>query len=303
MFNRILVPLDGSELAEKALQPAVKLARKIGGELVLLAAASVQQVFVTEMTAYSASQIETEHAHTRDRLTAYLGEMAEQLPSYLPAHCHVIDGDAAGVIVDTAVSEKIDLIVMSTHGRSGVSRWIMGSVTERVLRQAPCPVLVLREDVEFDNILITLDGSELAEYALPVGLTFAKMMEGKVVLMSVQPQDEIDPAFIADLERIEPGLGGITRDDYYHRTESYLERMAKKIKMEFDQEVETEPRDGPPATMILNYIEKQDVDLVVMATHGRTGLSRWRYGSVTEKVLREGKSAFLVVRPPLAELS
>lgn len=301
MFNKILVPLDGSELAEQALRPAVTLARKLDGEIMLLSAAVVKYAVVTETTGYGMSQVEEPHAYTHERLTSYLQEVQQKLSVYLQSSVKVVEGDAASVIVDAAVDEDVDLIVMSTHGRSGLSRWILGSVTEKVLRQAPCPVLVLHEATPLRNILITLDRSMLSEYALEPGLEIARGLGSCVTLLSAESDDEIDPRFFTELDKVESGLGGKARDDFYRRTEIYLQRTAKRLQPTVEQRIEIAPKRGLAAPTILDYIESHDIDLVVMATHGRTGLSRWRYGSVTEKVLHGAKCALLIVRPPLSE--
>ena len=221
--------------------------------------------------------------------------------SGLALRTKVKDGDAAGVIIDTAVAENVDLIVMSTHGRSGLSRWVLGSVTEKVLRQAPCPVLVIRDTKPFSHVLITVDGSPLSEYALAPGFEVARRLGSSVTLFSVEQAEELDPRFIAELERTEKGLGQLASDDFYRRTETYLENLADRYEPQLDQEIQTAPRStAPVAQSILDFIEANDIDLVVMSTHGRSGLKRWVYGSVTEKVLHGAHCAKLVVRPPAA---
>ncbi len=302
MFKKILVPLDGSVLAEQALEPALTLAHQTGGELLLLSVANVKDIVMTEPIGNGIVDLKIDHAHSPQRLTAYLEGVLGKLMSHLPIMTEVAEGDVASIIVDTAVDEDVDVIIMSTHGRSGLSRWVMGSVTERVLRHAPCPVLVLREAIPIKNILITLDGSPLSEYALEPGLEIARNLESEITLLGVQSTDEIDPAMIAELDKVEPGLGSITQNGYYHRTEDYLDQTLARLQPEFEKTIHVAPREGTPAPAILDYIDVHDIDLVVMATHGRTGLKRWRFGSVTEKVLHEARCALLIIRPPLSEL-
>ncbi len=301
MFNKILVPLDSSNLAEQALEPAITLARKTGGELILLSASNVQQLVIADPIGHGMIEMDVAQTHGQKNLSAYLDKIQHKVPTNIPVETKIIEGDAASAIVDTVVNENVDLIVMSTHGRSGLSRWVMGSVTERVFRHAPCPVLALREDTSLANVLITLDGSPLSEYALEPGLAIARKLQSDVTLMSTQSTNHIAPAIIAELDDAEPGLGTMTQNDFYHRAENYLRHTAKRMQPDIEQTIQIAPMEGKAASSILDYINTHDVNLVVMATHGRTGLKRWRYGSVTEKVLRHANCALLIIRPPLSE--
>jgi nucleotide-binding universal stress UspA family protein len=118
-----------------------------------------------------------------------------------------------------------------------------------------------------------------------------------VSLLSVKPDQDLDPRFVAELEKVERGLGGQATDDFYHRIETYLKRIARRYQPKMEQEIGIAPRTGRVAPAILNYVEGEGIDLIVMATHGRSGLQRWVYGSVTEKVLRQAKCSMLIVRP------
>lgn len=297
MFTKILVPLDGSELAERALAPATTLATPHSGKVILLSVTYLQHMFVEEPGGYGFLLPEDSLAKTRRELTAYLENLrrtrARPELNFLP---RVLDGDVASCIVDTAASEDVDLIVMSTHGRSGFSRWILGSVTERVLRQAPCPVLVIRETKPFQHVLITLDGSELSEQALEPGLEVARRFGSRVTLFQVETSERRAPQFVAELESVKGGSSDKARDDSY--LETYLQHLSRQFQPTMDQEIEFAYATGPVAPAILDFIESHDIDLVAMTTHGRSGLKRWVYGSVTEKVLRVADCGLLIIRPP-----
>lgn len=298
MFRKIMVPLDGSELAENALEPAVSLAEKTDGKILLLSAAVHDLALARSRPGLGMEIVDELATHSRERLGVYLASVRKaHEDSPVAFELKVEEGDAASAIVDTAAAEEVDLIVMSTHGRSGISLWLMGSVTERVLRSAPCPVLAVHDEQFFEHILITLDGSELSERALEPGVAVARLLGGRVTLLSVEPPEEVEPGLFSDLEMAEAGLGEKVRDQSYQRTESYLQRMAGRCSESLDREVDIAPRTGAVAPAILDYIDYKEVDLVVMATHGRTGLRRWVYGSVTEKVLRKARCATLIVRP------
>jgi nucleotide-binding universal stress UspA family protein len=298
MFEKILVPLDGSPFAERALGPALALAQEGQGEVILLSVPYTKQIVVEDWDNYGLDQ---SLEQSQQELIEYLeGLKAKKAHPALKLRTIVTAGDEAGVIVDTALTEEIDLIVMATHGRSGFSRWMLGSITEKVLRTAPCPVLVIREDKPLSHIMITLDGSALSEVALGPGMEIASRLGSHVTLLSVEPTEMVDPKFVAELDKIEAGLGGRTVEDFYHRTESYLQHLAREVQADLELIVRIAPKTGPVAEAILATIETDNVDLVVMATHGRTGLKRWVYGSVTEKVMRAARCNMLIIRPPLA---
>jgi nucleotide-binding universal stress UspA family protein len=298
MLKKILVPLDGSILAQKALAPAMDLARPVHGKVFLVSASVTEQLEAVEAVQPPMLSIEAPYHRSHETLTSYL-----QTASAAYAHpdvtiqAEVVPGDPASVIVDTAEAEDVDLIVMSTHGRTGLSRWVLGSVAVKVLRCAPCPVLVVRGTAAFARVLITLDGSPLSEQALEPGLEVARLLGSSISLMSVEPYQELDSRLVAELEKVERGLGGQATDDFYHRIEAYLDRIARKHQPEMEQKIRIAPRAGRVAPAILNYVESEGIGLIVMATHGRTGLQRWAYGSVTEKVLRRAKCSMLIVRP------
>lgn len=303
MFQKILVPLDGSELAEQALEPAHRLAEAANGELLLLSVPYLKHLFVHEVAGYALLWPEQSMSHTYQELSAYLQSLQEHYPH---TGCRwitqIVEGDEASVIVDTAVAQNVDLIVMSTHGRSGFSHWYFGSVTEKVLQSAPCPVLVLREARPFRHVLITLDGSRLSERALLPGLALANSFAANVTLLRVEEPEELDPAFMRELDMQEAGLGRQAYDEFYFRTENYLAEIAERHQPLCHQPLKQLVMAGSPAQEILAAIENSDVDVVVMATHGRTGLRRWVFGSVTEKVMRHVRGGVLIVRPPNSDL-
>jgi len=182
---------------------------------------------------------------------------------------------------------------MSTHGYSGITRWVMGSVTEKVLHHAACPVLVARPADSIRKVLISLDGSELSESTLEPGLEVAAGLGAEVTLLRVV--ERLDAAQRDYLDEMERGLGNRVQQEFYEDAEEYLHDQIKSYRRA-GLNIQTAVRDGSAADRILDFAKAQKVDLIAMATHGRTGLRRWVYGSVTEKVLHTGCCSMLIVR-------
>jgi len=304
MFRKILVPLDGSELAELALEFALRIAEPAEGELVLLSVSALRPVYAVDHGGYGTIVSEETLEASREELEHYLEKVhQEQVGSKCATRLLVLEGDEASTIVDTAVSEDVDLIVMSTHGRTGFTRWMLGSVTEKVLRVAPCPVLVVRSSTPICRAVITLDGSKLAEFALEPGLEVARSLGCEVTLLKVSRPVALKTEEVSRLESIEKGLGTYYRENVIAGDESYLRSLAARSHSMLGKRISFATSEGPVAQNILAFAKNLDAHLIVMATHGRTGLRRWVYGSITEKVLRTADCAMLVVRPPLDEMN
>ncbi len=308
MFRKILVPLDGSALAEIALQTAVSLAQQAQGKIILLQIPTIHTpVLPSTPEAVTFNLYAPEYAVDEGVGTSreYLNQIRYGFGRHIEDvqwQVCVEEGDPASVIVDVAQEENVDLIAMSTHGRSGLGRWVMGSVTEKVLRHAPCPVLTVRSTRPLNKILVTLDGSELAERSIPYALDLAEVLETEVTLLQVQTGVSlVDLEAAATLDAYEHGMGQRYMDGEYEREIIYLENRWHDCQRN-GIKIKTAVREGKPAQTILEYARHNQIDLIAMTTHGRTGLRRWRYGSVTEKVLRGTDCAMLIVRSPEEEL-
>jgi nucleotide-binding universal stress UspA family protein len=274
MFERILVPLDGSALAEAVLTPLAPLARRTGALLLPL---RVYRADVSSRMDSSALTLDR-----RQEAEAYIARMEDYLAADgLESRGLVRFGDAAETILDTAEEENASLIALSTHGRSGLSRWVYGSVAEKVLRASRRPVLVVRSFVAasatpvtkpFGTILLPTDGSACAESVVPAVAALARRFGSRVVVLRVLEEDG-------------------ERETAADAVQSVTARLAAEG---VDGVVAL--KRGDPAGQILDACPTYDVDLLAMGTHGRTGPSRWIFGSVTEKVLRAAPIPLLVVR-------
>jgi nucleotide-binding universal stress UspA family protein len=306
-LDTIIVPLDGSALAECAVPVALSLLAPDTGRLILVRVpvyAETQAPIGAEYNMFwpeirdAPSSFRQVYQDTAD----YLAHVAARAgKSGIDVVTRVEEGDRAGAISDLAAEVKADLIVMTTHGRTGMSRWIIGSVTERVMNDAPCPVLAVRAQSDClpdrptngvaNRILVPLDGSELAELALGPALAIAKRVGGELILFRVaQPQGEVDPGQNEMMIETPESVG------------SYQDRVAAACR---EHGVATATMTVTPggsgaagiANAILDFAAAQQVNLIAISTHGRSGLRRWVYGSVTEKVLHNADIATLIVRP------
>lgn len=305
-FRSILVPLDGSALAEKSLAPALQLARAMAGRvsegsvrLILLRVVGPVALVAADPMLYDELM-----RMGVDEAQAYLRTVLQTVDAG-PLHVEVqaVSGAPADAIVRYAEEHDVDLIVMSSHGRTGSSRWVYGSVAEKVLHHAPCATVIIRAHVAvamFQNrkILVPLDGSPLAERALEPALAIAEAVQSDVTLLRVAPgREPLPQTMLPSGEDL-----GVARDiaaaQERAEAEAYLQRIyaARANRHLFFDVVTT---GGDIADAIVSYADERHMDLIVMSSHGRSGIGRWLHGSVAEKVLRGADCATLIIRGSL----
>jgi nucleotide-binding universal stress UspA family protein len=209
-------------------------------------------------------------------------------------------GNPEEAIIEHAASADNTLIAMATHGRSGVKRWLLGSIAEKVLRGGKNPLLLVRADeaakvegeAAVESIIVPLDGSELAETVLPVVVEWSKALRLKVVLFRAY---ELPAAVYYGRESYLPDYEGM-KAQFREQAGDYLEAKAKSLRAQGVDKVSFELVEGEGADEIAAYARKNPQALVAMCTHGRSGIRRWVLGSVTEKVVRHSGNPVLVVR-------
>ena len=284
MFRRILVPLDGSAFAEAALPAAFTLARKNSGEIRFLCV-------LEPVGSYPGAL----HTPDKDWAKGYLAKTSERTQQTWDGvlTTAVRNGRATDEIRAEAEDWGADVVVLATHGRGGLSRAWMGSVTDHFIRTATQPVLAIRpteagaaesaEPLAMGKVVVPLDGSQLAEAALPFGATLAKQFGAPLVLMRTVPLPRVpDLSYLPD----EMALS----DD----ASSYLKEHLDRLGSDGVRVSEVVVADNGTAHAILSEAES---NLVVMSTHGRTGFDRAFFGSVADKVVR-GASGPVMVIPP-----
>ncbi len=292
-MQKLMLTLDGSELSELAVPLARGLARATQAEIVLFRAAAAQVVPGLDPS-YMQVQVVAEAQQYleawEDRLRS-AGFNVTSVVSY---------GPAAEQIVDMAEFLGVDLIVMSTHGRSGLGRWVYGSVADKVLRASNVPVLLVRardyqpqaEEVMPSRLLVPLDGSKLAEAILPYVAELASKLEASVVLFQALPP--VEEALM------EEGRVVAYVDELMAQrataAKKYLEEVGARLTVD-GVSSEVRVAFGSAPEEIIQNAHQLGVDMIAMSTHGRSGVSRWVYGSVADRVLRGSGLPVLLFRP------
>lgn len=293
MYRKLLVPLDGSAYSERALPLVATLAQHLAADIVLMRAVSATVFPGVDPTEGQLRAIE--EAET------YLTRVASDLAARgLRVETAAPYGDAATEIVYEVGLRAIDLVVMCTHGRSGLGRWIYGSVAEQVLADCPVPVLLVRPTgtsakFELDParaaLLIPLDGSRFAEAVLPHATGLARVLGGRIVLVSV-----VEPELTRSYAFAETSFVPAWPVEANREAEDYLHEVARRLEAD-GLVVQTIVRQGWPADVIAYWGEELQATLIVMTTHGRTGVARTLLGSVALEVVRRSPLPVMLIRP------
>ena len=300
MYSRILVPLDGSELAEQVLPYVRLIAQRMQSPIDLIRTFSLS---IPELH-------DPVHAHYLEQITssfpaqaeAYLEKVKTTLQDLgVPVSSIVQEGEPPLHIVSEAKKKPDTLVAMSTHGRSGISRWVLGSVMDRVLHGTTNPLLVVRarsdgtaaQDVRLKTMTVPLDGSPTAEQVLPHVVDLAKALDLKVMLVRVVSTSQVFGEYVT-----------FQHEDFsqYLAAEAtnYLRNLRPRLRSQGVSSVEERLLHGHPATALVDLANETPDNLVAMTTHGRSGIRRWILGSVTDKIVRHSGDPVLVV-PSVAE--
>ena len=302
MFRKLLVPLDRSALAEQAIGQAAAIARAAHAEIDL--------VLVHQPLPFAGFNDEPWNAEQRDDEEKYLAWIAGELSSgaSITTTYGVIRGEAVDSICKRAWDVDADLIVMTSHGRTGLSRAWLGSVADGVLRHSAIPVLMLRP-VEtktdrlaahrlFKHILVPLDGSALAADMLASASALARSTGARVSLLRiVQPVPlmsvDVDMAFAYPPFVQDDAATGRLVEEAKQQLDEVARRLVDEAGISVDAHVVVAPH---IAQAIIDFARGHEVDVIAMSTHGR-GASRFLLGSIADKVLRASGLPTLLHRP------
>ena len=308
MFKRILTPLDGSTLSEGILPYVRALALALGARVELLRTyENLDHELALRDDADGAmimAALEPLTTRLHNQAQSYLDRVAEGLRGQgIPTDVDVRSGPAAIHIVNEAAVAEDTLVAMSTHGRTGLGRWIMGSVTDRVLHTTMAPLLVVHPDrgapsvdstAEIRTLIVPLDGSELAETVLPIATEVAKALGSRVILAETigipsgyYPEE--DSAAMT-------GVGVISQME--DQAEEYLGIRAAEMRRAGVADVCATVSRGSPAAEIEELARATPDSMIIACTHGRSGVGRTVLGSVTDRLARHSGHPSLIVRAP-----
>lgn len=290
MYQTILVPLDGSNAAEIVFPYAEELAAKLGAEITL---ASVSGLSATDVDHLYRAYLERVKEQVRHQLKDYGAKKETKV------FAKILLGKRAEEILHYADEINAGLIVMASRGSSGKGPWLLGNIAAKVLRATNRPVLLIRISASdaalqqkrlVKRILVPLDGSKIGEVAIPCTEALAQALGAELVLFRVMRQ--IVPSGSGTVAGLEQEREGTKASAI-----AYLEEVGKPLKkrgLRLSTSVEWSFKS--PADHIIEYAEKNAIDLIAMSTHGRSGIGRWVFGSETDKVLHAGDTPVLLVR-------
>jgi nucleotide-binding universal stress UspA family protein len=296
MFNHLLVPLDGSRLAEAALPPAAHLARSLGARVTL--------IHVVERNAPQEIHGDR-HLVDPDQANAYLKDVAARaFPASVQVECHVHTDEVrnvAGSLTQHAEELEPDLIVMCTHGREGLRSWLWGSIAQQVIARGTTPILLIQpegraEAPEFvcQRLLVPLDGNPEHEQGLPVAIELARACGADIHLIMVVPTLGTLPGEQAATGRLLPGATSLMLDMSEEGAEDLLRQKAAQYKS-FGLSTTVEVYRGEPASAIVRTAERVQADVIVLGTHGKAGMDAFWSGSVAPQVSSRSRVPLLLV--------
>ncbi len=304
-MKTILVPLDGSALAEQVLPSVRMLAPILGAEVHLLHVVSEADRYHLLVDAAPADLFATQRERTlnswetlRQQAESYLAPQAAQLRAAgVTTGFEIRLGSPAEVIVEVAEREHVVLIAMATHGYSGLKRWALGSIADKVVHATDTPIFLVRGEAQpptgaraLKRIMVPLDGSALSRQALPFATELATRTHAELIVLTA----------------LTPAIGEILSTTQFMRDDDTLGVARDRVMQEVGSVAdELRRQDIPvtplavidfPAEAIIDEAVRLHADLIVMATHGYGGLKRWALGSVADKVLHATTTPLVLVR-------
>ncbi len=296
MFEKILLPLDGSELAETAIPYVRDLASQLNSEVYLLHVCPEGHQNLNRM-----HKIYLDHTANglQQDIKAILG------PNQEPRiKSEVVSGEPVKAIFDFIQQNSISLVAITTCGASGIRRWTLGNVADKVVRGSGIPTLLVRVGESpretgkgfIKQILAPVDSSEVSRISVPYAVDLAKKLNARITLFSMA-----QTVYAQNLDGMGVGVG-VNWDAVDKATEKYtddsLSSLESDIRAKGVAVSHITVLGIDAASEILELEKKLPADLVVMTTRGRSNIARWAFGSVAEKVLREGGIPLLVIRQP-----
>jgi len=302
MLRSLVVPLDGSEFSERTLPLAGRLAAATGAELHLAhvhVSHPPDQLLSNTQFHYEGLDMEEYDARHRSEEREYLAKIGASMANGTRVEATLLEGNVAEEIAAYADSVDADMVLITTHGHTGVSRMWLGSVADALVRMTSLPLLIIHpahgghvpaDVASFHHILVPLDGSELSASILPAAEDLARAAGAHLTLLHVVSSSAVLGTRIFPLlpDDIAPAV---------EKASVYLENVAEGLRASgLEVSVHVEEHDAP-GRAIAAIADKLEADLIALATHGYGGLKRALLGSVADKVLRSSPLPLLVQRP------
>lgn len=300
MINHLLVPLDGSTLAECVLPHVIALAPMSNARVTLL---HVMERAPAERDSPAVDPIEW-HLQ-KQNLERYLDQIVSQLNNsgILAVERVILEGRPASSVVDFARSNNVDLIVLSTHGQSGLSGWNVSSVVQKILLRSYKSILLVRAyipssaavtKVRYKRLFVGMDGSPRSEFVLPFAIGLAQFHQSQIILETVIEKPK--PVNRFPLSKEDEDLINTFVERNYQAASRYLEQLLAQFSPK-DVRLKAHVSIGEsPITVLHDMAEESNADLVLLAAHGYSGEKRWPYGSVTTSFIAYGNTSLLILQ-------
>ncbi len=297
MFEHIVLPLDGSKLAERVLPHAVTLSKAFDSKLTLL------RVVYQEESADQHGMINPMDWQMRkSEAEAYLQSVQKRLEEVdLESEIRILEGRPAEQIVEFSKNEDVQLIILSSHGKSGPSAWNINSTVQKVLLRAFMPVMLIRayredqqelESVTYQRLFIPLDGSKRAECILPLAESICQLQDSDVFLAHIVEEPKLPRQTPVD-EEVQSLIDKLRKINI-EEAENYF----KNIKQQFPPEnveilIESSKK---PTVAMHNIIDRENIDLVLLSAHGYSGENRWPYGKIALNFIAYGTTPLIIIQ-------
>ena len=304
MVHHILVPLDGSALAECVLPHVVSIVDATGAEVTLL------HVVESPLTPRDDEAVDPIQWHLKKRESeSYLDQVANRLKEIgIDAQQHVLEGSPAESIIGYATEIDADLIALSTHGRSGLTGWNVSSVVQKILLRSYRSSLLIRAynapqkelaRISYQRLFVALDRSTRAEYVLPLATSLAQRQKAALILATVVRKPEMPHRVPLSEEELDMVSRMIARAT--HEASAYFENLDKQLAPQgIDIQTRQTVSDNVTASL-MEMIAQENVDLVLLVAHGYSGLPKWPYGSVANHLISFGTSHLLIMQDMSSE--
>ncbi len=285
--ERLLLATDGSPFSEGAIREAIRLAKRCSSKLAAISVIESNPEYAT----IAPQLLEKAEKAAREHLESVKARAKKE---GMDITTTILEGeDSFNYISSEAVKNKISMIIMGRHGKTGLKRLVMGSTTARVIGHAPCNVLVVPRaaKVEFKNVLVATDGSRFAAAAASEAIGIAAKNKSKLIVLAVVPSESMQPMDIVHSQ--------MPRDVIAEKELNEAEQNARAVKetaRKAGVAVEAFIMGGKPSDAIIQTAKEKNVDVIILGSHGKTGLDKLLMGSVAERVIILASCAVLVVK-------